>query len=268
MSESTDKDEKKGSVLKDAIKQIRKQDTLPKYNAREKLIKKGQLTGDPLVDMFLGEEISEAVYQVLQLRYTESRRTYVEACLLATEDTEQVAEILDVDQEVVDIYRQVYYDIEGLDRLSKLRMIEVVKDEREQQLKLWAVSQGVDFIAWRLGTVPKVNPVEGLTSIYSDCFFKAKEAFYNANTADASKEGLRWAKQATDVARLLKAWVNDADEATQDINIALKEITGEDLEFPKLEDLGDEEVDPLDMSMDIEEVDPDFDSVEDLDKES
>ena len=175
MSENTDNnDEEKDSVLSDVIKQIRKRDILPKFNEREKLIRKRELTGDPLVDMFLGDEISETAYQVLQLRYSMSKKHYIEACLLATDDISKIADIIDVDEEVVDIYQKVYYDIAGLDRLTKLRMIETVKDEREQQLKLWAVSQGIDFIAWRLGTVPKISPVEGLTSIYSDCFFKAK----------------------------------------------------------------------------------------------
>ena len=259
MSENTGNDTRKG--LTDALRKIKREGVLTRYDARGQLIDKGEMTGDPLVDMFLGNEISETAYQVLKLRYTESRRVYVEACLLATDDTDKISDILEVDPEVIEVYQKVYFDVAGLDKLSKLKIVELIEEDREKNLKMWAISQGIDFVSWRLGTVPKINPVEGLTSIYSDCFFKAKEAFYNPNTAESSKEGLKWAKQATDIARLLKLWVNDSDAASDDIRIALREITGEDISFPDIHSLVDGEDASL---MDISDLDELSDEIDNL----
>ena len=264
MSENTDKDGTKG--LKDAIKRIKREEALPAYDERARLILKGEITGDPLVDMFIGDEISQTAYEILQMRYTPSRKMYIEACLLATGDTTRIGEILGVDPYLIDVYQKVFYDVSHLDKLTKIKIVEAEQDYREQQFKMWALSQGIDFIAWRLGIVPRISPVDGLVSLYSDCFFKAKEAFHNNNSAEASKEGLKWAKQATDVARLLKAWVSDADEATRDIKIALKELTGDDVDFSSLDDLTDgSDIPDLDLS---EEEDEDFPSIDDLKDES
>lgn len=274
MSESTDNDAKKG--LRDAIRKIQRNNSFPKYDKRADLISKGEKTGDPLVDMFFEDPISQFAYDLLTVRYTETRKTYIEACLLATDDFERIAELLGMDEELVEAYSKVYFDVSDMDRLERLKIIEAVEDPREQQLKLWALSQGLDFISWRLGHVPRINPVEGLTSLFSDCFFKAKEAFYNPNSADPSKEGLKWAKQGTDIARLLKSWVSDADEATRDIRIALEEITGDDMLFPDLEDLEDgEDIESAHLVSSDEEEDEeegdsqdgDFGSLEDLNKE-
>lgn len=274
MSESTDSNASMG--LRDAIRKIQRDATLPRYDERSLLISKGEVTGDPLVDMFFEDPISQFAYDLLTIRYTETRRIYIEACLLASSNFEKIADLLDVEEELVEAYSKIYFDVSDLDRLDKLRIIETVEDQREQQLKLWALSQGLDFISWRLGQVPRISPVEGLTSLFSDCFFKAKEAFYNSNSADPSKEGLKWAKQGTDIARLLKSWVSDADEATRDIRIALEEITGDDMIFPDMEDLEDGEDIELAYVRDSEEEDSsedddpdsgDFGSIDDLNKE-
>lgn len=239
MPENKDNEIKRG--LHALIEGIKKEDAARDIDAKGRLVERGVPTGDPVVDMFFNDPISEEAYQVLRIRYTESKRMYIEAALLATDDNEKIADLFEVDLAVIDIYQYIYYNVKDMDEISKIKLVEQIKDSREQQLKLWAISQGIDFISWRIGKAPKISPVEGLTSLYADCFYKAKEAFFNSNTSDPSKEGLRWAKQATDIARLLKAWVSDSDEAMQDIKIALKEITGDNTAFSTLEDLVDGE---------------------------
>lgn len=264
--------------LRAVIEGIKREDATRNVDAKGRLVSRGEHTGDPVIDMFFENPMSEEAYQVLRIRYTESKRMYVEAALLAEDDTEEIAELFEVDQAIIDIYADVYYNIRDLDEISRLKLVEAIEDPREQQLKLWAISQGLNFIAWRIGKAPRISPVEGLTSLYADCFFKAKEAFFNSNVSDPSKEGLRWAKQATDIARLLKAWVSDSDEAMQDIKIALREITGDNTAFTRIADLAEgEEADPVSFLDEEEGVDPpqpksgeqlDFVSMQDLKDEN
>lgn len=54
--------------------------------------------------------------------------------------------------------------------------------------------------------------------------YKATEAAYNSSSTEASKEAAKWAKQSTDIARLLKMWVMDNSGAKSDLVIAIKEV--------------------------------------------
>jgi len=148
-----------------------------------------------------------------------------------------ISSFLGVPVSVLDIYRTVYWDVEAMTKLQRLAMVDSIKEASERTMKTWALTQGMKFLEWRFGNEVSVSPVEGLTRIFSDCYFKSKEAFFNANASEASKESAKWTKQAVEAARLLKTWVTDTDEAMKDINIALQQFTGDDIQFPSEEDL-------------------------------
>jgi hypothetical protein len=99
-----------------------------------------------------------------------------------------------------------------------------VSDRAEAALKLWALSQGLTFIAWRMGRQVQVSPVEGLQDLFTTCIYKAKEAIFSGNVSEASKESTKWVKLSMDIARLLKIWVMDSAAAKKDIELALQEV--------------------------------------------
>lgn len=198
-----------------------------------------KITGvDGLVDKILTDDTPEKlVYSKAILLYTsQTKRKYVEACLLATKNTEEIAELLELDHEVVSLYSQVFYDVDGLDKLSRLELLNIA-DRDEAMLKCWALSQGLDFIKWRLGAAVQVDPVDGLNELFTLATYKSKEALFTGNSSDSSKEATRWVKLSMDLARLMKAWVMDSDAAQRDIQLALREI---DPNFDGLEDIGDD----------------------------
>jgi len=94
-------------------------------------------------------------------------------------------------------------------------------------LSFWALSQGLSFIAWRLGNRVDISPVEGLQDLFTTCIFKSKEAMFNGNASEASKESTKYIKLAMDLARLIKIWVLDSAAAKHDIEIALREVMPE-----------------------------------------
>ena len=278
MQESTDK-QNEHSPLRSTVQEIKREQRAPVHNERHRLIKKGEKTGDVYVDMFLEEEISPIAKEAVRILYTEHKRIYVEACLLASDDYDYISELLDIPKQVIETYCKVFFDIHEYDRVDKVKLIENEENNDGQVLKMWCFSQGLEFIAWRLGKPSKITPVDGLSSLYSDCYYKAKEAIYNPNSSDASKEGLKWAKQTTDIARLLKSWITDTDEAKKDIELALENLTGENTEFESQGNLeeGTDAQPPTkkeeDESFEVEEegeVDksvPEFSSIDDLEND-
>lgn len=160
----------------------------------------------------------------LALQASDFSRVYLESSLLATDDLEAIAEVFDIPLPLVVEYERTLYPVVHLNRLQKLEIVSKVKDSSEAELKRWAITQGFDFIKWRLGFKVEMSPVESMISMYSDCYFKSKEAFYSPNASVNSKEALKWVRQAAGLAQILKTWVVDSKEAKKDIELALAKV--------------------------------------------
>src|SRR4051812_39712655 len=127
---------------------------MAKPNARQILIRKDERGKDPLVDKILGEpESPEAKLWVVCADIFESRikRGYVEACLMSTEDYGKISQLLEVPVEVLKLYEETCFNIRNYDRLSKVDLLDKEKDKDILVMKMWALHQGLDFVAWRLG---------------------------------------------------------------------------------------------------------------------
>jgi hypothetical protein len=208
-------------------------------NARYLLVYRKTLGADAVVDKILNEPESaegKLFTQAKALFTNKLKKQYVEASLLASKDLTQISELLDLPLDLITMYRDFFYDVTNLDKLSKLDLLNV-SDKGEGLLKLWAVSQGLPFIEWRLGGKVTVSPVEGLQDLFTTCIYKSKEAMFNPNTSDASKESTKYIKLAMDLARLLKVWVLDSAAAKKDIELALMEVVPD---FKGLESLGND----------------------------
>jgi len=194
-------------------------------NARELLVKSKTLGVDPFVDQVLIEgSVEEALYAKVQaLRKSAFKRMYIEACLLASQDFERVSTMLEIDADVLAMYCVMFYDTAGLDKLSKMELLDV-QDSAERSLKTWALHQGLDFIAWRLGMKTEISPIQGLQELFADSRYKAKEACFSGNATEESKAAATWTKLSMDLARLLKAYTSDGNQAKKDLQLALEEV--------------------------------------------
>ena len=158
------------------------------------------------------------------IQASEFTRVYLEASLLATSDVVQIAELFGIPIEVIQEYEKSLFPVFSLNRLQKLELVSKSKGSEELELKRWAVTQGFDFVKWRLGFKVEMSPVESMISMYSDCFYKSKEAFFSSNSDESSKEALKWVRQAAGLAQILKTWVTDSAEAKKDIELALSKV--------------------------------------------
>jgi hypothetical protein len=203
-------------------------------NARELFIKNKAIGADPTVDKILTEGTPEAALyaQALALKKRPLKKMYIEACLLASQDFPRIAEILELNIDVLTMYCYIFYDTVGLDKLSKMELLEV-SDRQEKLLKLWALHQGLDFLAWRLGMKTEISPIEGLQELFSTAMYKAKEACFSGNATEESKAAAAWTKLSMDLARLLKAYTTDGDMAKKDLQIALKDVVPDFAGFPE-----------------------------------
>lgn len=206
-----------------------------KLNEKDYLIRGKKVGVDPLVDKILADtegvlEETKFFKKGEELRLSKLRRSYIESCILASNDFVKIGELLELDPKFVEFYENVFYNVSGLDRLERLELLE----DEEDTLKLWAVSQGLDFIAWRLGRKVELSPVEGLKDLFNTCIYKSKEAMFNKNASEASKESTKWVKLSIDIARLLKIWVMDSVAARKDLEIALEKVVPN---FGSLDDL-------------------------------
>ncbi|HET8686061.1 MAG TPA: hypothetical protein VFM18_05275 [Methanosarcina sp.] len=210
-------------------------------NARANLVRRKEAGVDPLVDKILtqGTPESELYARSTKIYTSAVKRSYVEACLLSSSDYKRMSDILELDADLLKMYHDVYYDVNHLDRLSRLELIDVT-DKNEGLMKLWALNQGLDFIAWRLGQPISINPTAGLQDLFSTCVMKSKEAMFSGNASEESKGAVQWTKLAMDIARLLRTWVMDTEGARKDIELALKESNPEFEGFASLQ----EETDP------------------------
>lgn len=212
---------------------------MPRYNERQILIRKGERGKDSLVDEILDNpegSQGKAYAKALEIFETKLKRRYVEATLLCGNNFLEMSGILEIEPEVLELYNKVFYNVVGLDRLTKLDIVDgaKAKDKDDFVLKTWALSQGTEFIAWRLGKVISISPVDGLTDLFNTCIYKSKEAMFNGNSSTASVESTKWVKLSVDIARLLKMWVIDSQEARKDIELAIKEVLPT---FKSLDDL-------------------------------
>jgi hypothetical protein len=162
------------------------------------------------------------------------RKYYVEASLLCEPDLTKISKVLEVPIEVLEVYQEFFFDTIGLDKLGRIEHIESLEDDNEKQLKLWALGQKMSFIAWRLGDKVSLSPVEGLIEMFSTTLYKSKESMYSSNTAESSKEAIKWTKMSADIARLLKAWTMDNNAAKTDLEIAIKEVVPDFLGLDQL----------------------------------
>lgn len=195
-------------------------------NARAILVRRKALGSDPLVDKILaGADSAEAILcaKAQQLYDHPLKKSYIEASLLASKDLEKISTLLEIPIDVVVMYRDIYYNVTDLDKLSKLDLMNCETAE-ERTLKMWSLSQGLDFISWRIGNQVSISPVEGLQDLFTTCIYKSKEAMFNGNTSEASKESTKYIKLAMDLARLIKVWVMDSAAARHDIEVAIRSV--------------------------------------------
>lgn len=202
------------------------------FNDKSKLIEKKVTGEDKRVDEILSSPESSLakIYQeTKKINKSKLKKGYVEAALLCEEDLGEISKVLELSIEVLEVYREFFFDVVGADRLSKIEHIENISEDNKSEmlLKMWALSHGLDFISWRLGHKVSLSPVEGLNDLFSTCIYKSKEAMFNPSSTEASKESAKWAKLSTDIARLLKLWVMDSSAAKKDLEIAIREVVPE-----------------------------------------
>lgn len=204
-----------------------------KLNEIDLLVRSSRRGEHPMADAILDDEnCQEAKWhrKGLEIRESKLRRNYIEACLLGSNDFAKIGELLELEPEFIEFFEKVFYNVSGLDRLERLELL----DGETDSLKLWAISQGLDFIAWRLGKPVSISPIEGLKDLFNTCVYKSKEAVFNKNASEASKESVKWVKLSIDIARLLKIWVMDSAAAKKDLELALEKVIPD---FGDIEDL-------------------------------
>lgn len=208
-----------------------------RVNQRELHIRNNKRGVDPLVDLLLSEvDCPEraAYLKAIPLKESKLKKGYIESALLCCSDYETISNVLELPPEVVEMYSLIFYDVTELDKLSKMELLDV-RDRDEANLKLWALSQGIEFISWRMGKAVTISPVEGLVDLFTTCMYKSKEAMFSGNVQEASKEATKWVKLSMDIARLLKMWTLDSGAAKQELEIAIREVVPDFNGFDSLE---------------------------------
>jgi hypothetical protein len=182
---------------------------------------------DSIVDAILASDTSPEFLLYSKARsisLSPTKKGYLEASLLCDKDLAKIANLLEMPIEVVTMYRDIFYNVSEYDKLSKLDLIANTSDVGEKSMKTWALSQGLNFVSWRLGNLVNISPVEGLQEMFTTCIFKSKEALFSGNISEASKESTKWVKLSMDLARLIKVWVMDSAAAKKDLEMALLEV--------------------------------------------
>ena len=197
------------------------------FNAKHRLIFNGKIGEDARVDEIISQPTGPLalLYRKAEvLNKNKLKKGYLESSLICSNNIKDIASILEVSEELLEVYAEFFFDVKDIDRLSKIDHIEGLKDKNEALLKMWALSHGLDFIKWRLGYRISISPVEGLHDLFSTCIYKSKEAMFNNSNTEAAKESTKWAKLSTDIGRLLKLWVLDSSAAKKDLEIAIREV--------------------------------------------
>lgn len=201
-------------------------------NEKARLVRNSKKGIDPKVDDILDNpegQLARLHNISLASWKNKLRKSYIEAARMATDDVNKISEVVEIPVDVLNFYYEFFFDIADWDRLDKIEHIEELgkKYQTEALLKMWTLTQGLDFLAWRLGKRVTINPVEGLIDLFSTCMFRSKEAMFNGAGTEAGEQSIKWTKQSTDIARLLKIWVTDNAAAKKDLEIAIREVIPE-----------------------------------------
>lgn len=182
---------------------------------------------DDLVDAILDGYVEASVLRECKDIYDDRLvKLYVEASLLATEDFDLISKTLELDKHVLMLYHDIYYDVHDLSRIHKTRHLASIDDAEERSLKQWSMTNGMEFIQWRMGLTTKLSAMDSVISLQADAYYRSKEAFFNGNTTDASIEGLKWSKQAMHLTKLIaELEVGDGEEAADELSLELERIT-------------------------------------------
>lgn len=208
-----------------------------RVNQRELHIRNNVRGVDPLVDKLLSEEACperELYLKAIPLKESKLKKSYIEASLLCCSNFETISNVLEMPADLIKMYADIFYDVTELDKLSRMDLLDV-RDKSEASLKLWALSQGIEFISWRMGKAVTISPVDGLVDLFTTCMYKSKEAMFSQNAAEASKEATKWVKLSIDISRLLKLWTMDNNQAKKDLEIAIREVVPDFDGFDSLE---------------------------------
>ena len=215
---------------------------MPFPHARHLLVKDKVLGKDPLVDAVLtketdgSESMAASRYEGAKLLFLSAvKRNYLDAALIATDDLQDVSTTLDIPVDIVSTYRDFFFNVKGMNRLSKLDIIEQY-DPEGKDLLVWAMASGTVFLKWRLGETVSINPIEGLKELFSLSVYKSKEAMFSASGSATSTEAHKWASISMSLARLLKMYLLDSGAARKDIELALGQLTPSFGSFAGLDD--------------------------------
>lgn len=156
------------------------------------------------------------------------------AALLTDASDERVASVLGKSLKEVQEARRNFPE-SSLGRLDKLEFVTSVSNKSERTYYLWALSNGIKFIEWKLGLVSDLDPVLAVKQLFTDTIMKSRESIFSSNVEESSKEAIKWTALSIQLAKLLKGWVLDSEAAVHDLHIALEGSSLEDL--PSLEDL-------------------------------
>lgn len=213
-------------------------------NEKARLVRNAKKGVDPRVDEILDNPsgpLGKTYSKCLAYWENKLRKSYIESARMASADVITIAKVIEIPIEVLELYYDFFFDIADWDRLDKIEHIERLekKHPQEAMLKLWTLTQGLDFLAWRLGKRVSISPVEGLVDLFSTCLFRSKEAMFNGAGTESHEASIQWAKQSTSIARLLKMWVQDSESAKKDLEIAIREVVPE---FKGLDELLEEDL--------------------------
>lgn len=194
---------------------------------------------DELVDSILNGFVDDQLLAECKDIYDDKlTKVYVEACLLATEDFEDIASALEISEHTLMLYHDLYYAVHDLSRIHKTRHLSKITDNDERNLKQWSLTSGMDFVKWRLGLLTKQSTLDSIIQLQSDAYFRSKEAFFNSNSTKAAAEGLKWSKQAASLAKLItELETGSSEDASDDLRIALAKISEDNIDLPGIEDL-------------------------------
>ncbi len=161
-------------------------------------------------------------------------QTLLECALLTEETNEKIAEVLGRPIASIEEARRGF-EPSKYGRLEKLEYIHGIKDRFDRSYKLWAFTNGIQFVQWKLGLAPAIDPVSSLQQLYADCIMKSRESIFLGNTSEEAKEAVKWTNLSIQLGKLLKSWTVDNNMATLDIQLALSGSTLADM--PSLSDL-------------------------------
>ena len=194
---------------------------------------------DDLVDAVLDGFVEPVALRDCKSLYDDKlMRAYVEASLLATEDFQDISDVLDIEVHALMLYHDLYYSVHDLPRLYKAQHLSKIDNSEERTLKQWAMTNGMDFIKWRLGLATTESMLDKVTSLQSDAYYRSKEAFFNSNSTTASSEGLKWSKQVVILTKLLSEMGGgESSDASDDLQLELSRITEHNIDLLSIEEL-------------------------------